>query len=346
MRQGTRMPKRLNHETDNMDAMLIELQAGVASIIQDVESGMDDEIGSIRGQVEQIQHLLKDAIASLYDSFGQLDRHTSEQMKVMATLILDTSGESRDGLDGKNIFQRTNDASDVLKDLVAREIESSEQALTAFITMDKLKLQIKWMDDEIRRSSEVFNTMAGLTHIEGDDSAELVALISQEKKHQQNLGAVMKAIKNKFSKAHGRIDTLANRNRKDIDAARDSVEQLLKHVYDVCNMISSCRSRMTDMNGSIRKDLGCLVRNLQFEDIVSQSLGHTELYLNRMDGFVELISQGITSMQELKTDDIANYTGRLKQLRNDVMAYRQELRLEELNPVSQQNMNEGDVDLF
>jgi len=329
-----------------MDAMFIDLQTGVTSIMHSVESGMDDELGSIRSQVTQIQSLLNDAIASLYSSFEQLDTHTSEQMKLMEKLIFDATGESKDVLDGKNIFQRTNDASSVLKDLVAREIESSEQVLAAFMKMEKLKHQIQSVNDEISHSGEVIHAMAALKHIEGDDSAALQALIKKEQAHQQKLSAAIKVIKNQFTEVHRHIDITANRDIQDVYAARESVEQLLQHIYGVDDMISGCRSKVTAVNGLIRKDLGCLIRSLQFEDIVGQSLGHTTLHLDRMDGFIKRMCQGVVALQEQDEGDIPNYTAQLKQLQANVVAYRDELRLEELNPVSQQNMDEGDVDLF
>jgi len=335
-----------NNDNKSMNVILTDLQVSMTSMMHTVESGIDDELASIRGQVEQIQSLLKDAIASLYSSFEQLDTHTSEQMQLMEKFIFDTTGESKDVLDGQNIFQRTHDASHVLKDLVAREIESSEEVLAALMTMEKLKHQIVDMDDEIRCSGEVINAMAALEHIEGDDSAELRALIEKEQTFQKKRDVTIKVIKSNFSKVHRHIDISAHRDIKDVYAARESVEQLLQHIYGVDEMISGCRSKVTDVNGAIRKDLGNLVRSLQFEDIVGQSLGHTTLHLERMDGFVKRICQGVSAMQEMDAGDIPSYTGQLRQLQNDVMAYRDALRLEELNPVSQQNMDEGDVDLF
>jgi len=333
-------------DASNGDSMMIALQSGLTSIMQDVESGVGDELGSVRSQVEQIQHLLKDAIATLYDSFEQLEAHSSEQMNLMDKMLYDTTGEDKGVLDGKNIFQRTNDASDLLRDMVARDIESSEQVLTAFIGMDKLKPRIKAVEEEIKHSAGTVNAMAALTDIEGDDSARLMALIEQEKSRLQNLETAMHAIYGEFAVAHRHIHTLSRRDIKDIYKARDSVEQLLKHIYDVDEMISACRLKVTDANDSIRKDLGALIRSLQFEDLVGQSLAHTLLHLDRMDGLVKLVAGGVASMQSLKSDNIVAYAEQLEQLQHNVAAYRQELLEEEHNPVSQQDMDEGDVDLF
>jgi len=334
------------NQNANQDATLVALQTGITSIIQDVESGLDNELGLIHSQIDQIKSLLKDAIASLYENFEKLDKHTSEQMKFMDVLVRDATGESEDVLDGQNIFQRTNDASRVLKDMVAREIESSEQALTAFMAMEKLKLQIKSIDKMVEKSDKTMCSMAELTHITGDDSGELINLIGQEKKRQERVRIAVDSLKKQFLIAHRHLDISANRDIKDIYAARESVEQLLQHIYDVDDMIASCRSNVTDVNGSIRKDLGRLVRSLQFEDIVGQSLGHTGLHLNRVGGFLQLISQGLETLNIAQSDDVACYTSQLKQLQSDVENYRQGLRLEDSNPVSQQNMDEGDVDLF
>jgi len=100
------------------------------------------------------------------------------------------------------------------------------------------------------------------------------------------------------------------------------------------------------LRADMRKDLGAAVRALQFEDIVSQSLNHTELHMDRMEGFARILATNAPAMDEARTDNVGEYTDSLKLLQDEVATYRKDLRLEEINPVSQQNMDEGDVDLF
>jgi len=327
----------------NKDGVLTDLRTNITSLLRDVESSLNAELGSVRGQVAQIQNLLTDAIASLHDNFENLNKHTSEQMKLMESLHSDVCDEGKDEPDAENISQRTQNISEALKNMVAREIESSEQTLTAFRGMEKLKLQIQKTDHTIKKFAE---TLQAMDESDEKGNGELASLIGKGKQHQATLESAWENMRKEFVMANKHLDISANRDIQDIYIARENVETLLQHIYGVNETIADFGARMSMINNSIRKDLGALVRCLQFEDIVGQCLGHTQLHLDRMDGFTLLITQALEGIDDAGDADITSCMDILKQLQADVMEYRQGLSLEESSPVCQQNMEEGDVDLF
>jgi len=322
------------------------LQQSLTAILLDVESGVEDEMSAIRTQVNQIQNLLKDAIASLYESFESLDEHTKEQMQSMSNLMFDIVGQSEEVLDGRNIFECTDEASVSLTEMVARLIDNSEMVLQAANMMDGIKPHMKKLKKASKSSASLLAEMQQLTRIEGEDSAQLLKLIDKLAVQQQEESNELLSVNEQFISASKKVSQSAGSDINDVYAVKEYVEKLLEHLYSINNIISGCRAKVTDVNGVIRQDLGKAIRSLQFEDIVSQSLGHTELHLNRMNTFVQMIAQGVSDLQQQHGDDVEAYQQKLVHLQAEVGNYRQEVRLEESNPVSQQSMDEGDVDLF
>jgi len=333
-------------QNEDADVRLMELQDAVTSVLNDIESGVTDELGAIRKQTGQIQCLLRDAIAALHESFESLDGDASELMSMMSTLMMEAVGQSNENPEELNIFQRTEHVGKTLAQLVEMIMQSSRNDLRELEYMGELRTPMDRLVKDMQKSRKLLNRldkMASGGTVDADQLKHLTGEIKAE--HEACEEAVNEAMQ-PFSKLHKLVVKAASREMNEVFKSRSSVEEIIRHFNSINDLISSCRSGVNTLSANMRKDLGAAVRALQFEDIVSQSLGHTELHMDRMEGFARILAKNASGMDEVRADNIVEYTGRLRLLQDEVAAYRKDLLLEETNPVSQQNMDEGDVELF
>ncbi|MDQ6959232.1 MAG: hypothetical protein Q9M24_09005 [Mariprofundaceae bacterium] len=333
-------------QNEDADVRLMELQDAVTSVLNDVESGVTDELGAIRKQTDQIQCLLKDAIAALHESFERLDGDASELMSMMSTLMMEAVGQNNENSEDLNIFQRTDHAGKILAQLVEMIMQSSRNDLRELEYMGEVRIPMDRLVKGMQTSRKLLNRLDKMANGGTVDAEQLKHLVDEARaEHEVCEGSVNEAMQ-PFSKLHKLVVKAASREMNEVFKSRSGVEDIIKHFNSINDLISSCRSDVSTLGANMRKDLGAVIRALQFEDIVSQSLGHTELHMDRMEGFARILAENASGMDKVRSDDIEGYTNRLKLLQDEVAAYRKGLLLEETNPVSQQNMDEGDVELF
>ncbi len=164
--------------------------------------------------------------------------------------------------------------------------------------------------------------------------------------HQKNSVQDVEKVTGSISQSYGLIKELASRDMNDVYQAKQEVEDLLAHFFAITDYLSGCRNDISECSGRMRHHLGVAIRALQFEDITTQSLGHTRLHLDRMEGFVLRMTQGLSNITPAEADGVDGYAAKIKAIHADMLQYREELALDKKNPVSQQNLDEGDVDLF
>ncbi|MDX8389262.1 MAG: hypothetical protein R8M38_02110 [Mariprofundaceae bacterium] len=324
----------------------LQLHERVSTVFVDIHDGVEDEVSAIRSQIGQIQKLVVDAIASLHDSFEAVNGDTQEQMTLMSALMADIIDYGPDAKMELNIFQKAEESGNVLKELIEVFMASSKNNLYALTKMDAMREHLNQMVRSANVSQEAIDKITCLAEAGEVDIDVLKQLTSQASKaHKLHIKQASKA-SSLYQEMHTLIDEVASRDMEDVFASKGKVEEILNHFYQINDLISNCRADVNMVNSRIRKHLGVAIRSLQFEDIVSQSLGHTTLHLDRMEGFVLHLSKGLAAIKVSENMTVDEYSMQVAAIHAEMLNYRKELRLEEKNPVSQESMDEGDIDLF
>ncbi|MDQ6988621.1 MAG: hypothetical protein Q9M19_01970 [Mariprofundaceae bacterium] len=334
-----------NQGEDNNKNSIARFHQVVDGVFDDVADGVADEISGIQSQISQIESLLKDAIASLHASFDGVTVETANQMQVLSSLMMEAVSQHDDT---PNIFQQNDRAAEILKRFVDMLIDSSRSSLNALSALEGSQHRMGEMVEGNRRSKALLQNMRDLCD-EKDEDVDMDALravLAEAENNQSQALQSMEQAAGSFSDSHRLIKEVASRDMDDVYQSKQEIETLLKHFYEVTNLIASCRTDVTEGNGRVRHHLGVAVRALQFEDITSQSLGHTRLHLERMEGFVLRMTQGLSNIDPVEADGVGGYADKITEIHINMMRYKKELALEERNPVSQKNLDEGEVELF
>jgi len=359
----------------NNDVINAELSQSMSSVLGNMQECMAGEVSAIGNQTAQVEALLKDAIASLHEAFEAIHEVSDQQLQTMTSMMQGVVGDG----DEKNIFQKAENASVILTGLVDALLLSSKNNLNALTTMDSLQknlFQVGSMEKEKeqlvaelcacgeteKKNGETIHQLIQQLSEDGDNAdliaqlrtcgeaekvnGEKVYALSQELLAKQNeQSEYTSKMMVQFKKTHQLIDSVASKDMDEVFGAKEKVEEILNHFFQINEMVTDSRVEVNKLNADMRKHLGSAIRALQFEDISTQSLGHTDRHLARMQGMLDILSNG---MPALNNDglDMKDYIQQLSVIHLAMLAYHQNLQLEDSNPVSQENMDEGDVDLF
>ncbi|MDQ6953121.1 MAG: hypothetical protein Q9M15_06320 [Mariprofundaceae bacterium] len=330
-------------DIENSQSSIGHFHATIDAAFDDVANGVEEELAGIRSQISQIESLLKDAIASLYEGFEGISDESKVQMTLMSHLM-SQAVSSHD--DTPNIFQRTESASNLLKRLVDISIDGSRGSLKLLKSMEGLNHRMRKTVNSEQRMTCLVQEMQDLVGEEVPNLAAIQALSQKMGQHQNLSLQEVQRVNQSISDSYVLVKELASRDMDDVYRAKQEVEDLLAHFFAITDYLSRCRNDISECNGRMRHHLGVAIRALQFEDITTQSLGHTRLHLDRMEGFVLRMTQALSNIFPVEADGVDGYAKKIKAIHVDMLQYREELALDKKNPVSQQNLDEGDVDLF
>lgn len=322
-----------------------KLQETIEYLLNDVYQGMESEVVSIKEQVNQIKTLLVDAIGSLYDAFEKIDKQSSEQMKVFSKMMSQVVDDQDINGSKQNIFQHAAQTEKILNDMLGSLINDSRKSLNALTEMDETVSTVEEVVSDTQHMARLLSKMEKAVAASAD-SNELKSLLADAIESNQSAHQKAAAVGKTYIQARKLINKVSATDLNKVFESKAQVEHIINTLNQSHELISDCRVEVNEVNAELRRNIGNAIRALQFEDIVSQSLGHTDLHLDRMNGFVSRLSKGISELHQKNDVGLEEYVEELTYLHQEIMAYRNGLRLEETNPITQSNMDEGDVDLF
>jgi methyl-accepting chemotaxis protein len=317
------------------------LSQSMTSVLRDMQESMSGEVDAIRSQTAQVEALLKDAIASLHQAFEAIHSASEQQMQTMTALMMDVTGAK----DENNIFQKAENSSEILTHLVDALLLSSKNNLRALTAMDVMQKRMNTMLCNEGEQRDLIGRIGDCSEAAVIDAEMLRGLVTKLRdKQSEHLDYASETVA-KFVKAHRLIDTIASKDMSEVFAAKEKVEEILTHFFQINEIVTESRVQVNQVNADMRKHLGSAIRALQFEDISTQSLGHTDRHLGRMAGMIAILTDGLDGLDQ---PDITMevYISRIAAIHAAMAAYHQTLQLEDSNPVSQESMDEGDIDLF
>jgi len=343
MMQQEQLPK--NEQPAQQE--LPRLQTSVEGAFQGIQHGLSDELVVIRQQLAQIKGLLADAIGSLHDSFSDLNREAQQQMTLMQTLVSGTAYEGDDESAAElNMQRRAELADEALQSLMQSLLASSRESLSAVASVDKMHTDMGQSAIHAQVVKTMLDKISHLAEQDNVDTLRIAHLADVGLAEHEKLIRQMQASGSGFQELHVTLEALASRDMDEVFVSKRKVESIVQSFYCMDRVLEQCRLDIQASNGQMRQHLATVVRALQFEDIISQSLGHTELHLSRMEGFMCRVNDGLRNLGSKEISSLSSFYTEIDLLHGDAMQYLASLRLDDLNPVSQESMDEGEIELF
>jgi methyl-accepting chemotaxis protein len=342
-----------------------EMHAGdIEQIIKELSNSIQttghEQIEAVREEVRQADTLVKDAIKKLESSFQGLHQQVSHQQSLVMNMVAN--------LEDGNIGQEKSIS-------IQKFAEETSQTLQFFVDLvvmvSKQSIEtVHNIDDMIHEMDQIFTLLNDVKTIA--DQTNLLALnaaieAARAGEHGRGFAVVADEVRklsvhsNQFNdKIRGHIETakqtIGNARRtigeiaaKDMNVAltaKSRVDEVLGQVGKMNEFTTTELNKLSMVTSNINENVNLAVRSLQFEDIVTQVLGSVQNKMNEIDCLnsttLDLL-KGVGISGDSNTTELSASIDRI----NDELArQRQSLQNRNQRSVLQENLQEGEIELF
>lgn len=133
-------------------------------------------------------------------------------------------------------------------------------------------------------------------------------------------------------------------NFRSLNACASEQSTILDQVVGTGRVDGDQQKKLTEISNEINSHTSTTIRVLQFDDIVQQLAGHTCDRIARMQELFAELESKLANIKKLDASDVAGTQQYIKSMRDEVGVFR--ARLEKENPVKQNSMSEGRIELF
>jgi len=330
-----------------------EALSQVESLTSGCAGQFKDHISAMRGEVERVQVVLADAIHQLSDSFHGMHETTSAQQRV----ALGASGHASDDR-GTGFNHFVDNTSSVMQRVVDSIVANSKLGMELVELTDGISRHasdVEGILGEIGGIAKQTNLLALNAAIEAARAGEagrgfaVVAdevrdLSSRTGQFSQQIAKVMQSMRTSVQATEKAIATMASKDMTFALESKRQVEDILGAIEGLNRQREQAMVELGRSADDMERQVGRAVTALQFQDMVSQLLGHVTGRMERMTRVLD----GFTAFAQAARD--TRNPSDLVQLRMRADRVHQELHdlaaLAARNPVLQPQVSGGDIDLF
>jgi methyl-accepting chemotaxis protein len=331
-----------------------------AQLVEELAAQSATQFDAIRGETERVQTLLADAIARLSQAFTGMHAHTETQRHL--ALSVTGAGDESSGAAKQRFDGFVTNTSDVMQRVVDSVVNNSKLGMELVELTDGIAQRtrdVQGILSEIGAIAKQTNLLALNAAIEAARAGEAgrgFAVVADEVRDlsgrttqfSQQISALMQSMQESVRQTEQTIERLASQDMTFALESKQQVETIL-HDLDADNQarveaIGKLGSGADDMAGQVSQ----AIMALQFQDMVSQLISHV---LGRVEALDAVLRETAGLGDALRADARSGNTGAaLNDLRVRTQAIAQRLKALTSNtinnPVSQQAITQGDIELF
>ena len=317
------------------------------------------QVAEMRGEIVRAQDIFSEAIEKLIASFHGINAHVSRQ-QCLGMKIVSRADDGEVSLSEFEEFAAK--TSETMRHFVDSVIENSRIAMTLVEKTDLITTQmrqVRGMLGEIEGIAKQTNLLALNAAIEAARAGEAgrgFAVVADEVRDlsgrtshfSQQIRTSLSDMQVTIDATEAAINQMAAQDMTFALTSKDDVERAMLGIEDVNHRAGQVVNELSSIAHEVEASVGQAVMSLQFQDMVTQLLGHV---LRRLDVLAEVVEdeQAVASALRECADPEAtvhvldSVRAHLDTLSEKLEALKQGV---DHNPVRQSGYDSGDVELF
>ena len=310
-------------------------------------------------EIQRTQQILTEAICQLVESFQGMSEQTRRQQQLGHEIVSGQLQETAQAMDFESFARKT---SGTLRAFVDSVVENSKVGMGLVELTDKISDQVRQitaMLGEIEGISKQTNLLALNAAIEAARAGEAgrgFAVVADEVRDlsgrtshfSQQIRTLMAAMQSSIHAAEGAINQMAAQDMTFALTSKQDVELAMTGIEAFNQRTSQVVSELNDIAEAVEARAAQAVMSLQFQDMVTQLLGHVGQRLaaveqigRDMSRVAQILSAGDAGGGRL--EELAALQANLEVLHGRLAEVRERV---ENNPVQQSGYASGEVELF
>lgn len=330
----------------------VHQQSAVESVLMQTHPQFSTHFAGASGDLDQVQALLADAIEKLLESFSGMQSLIKSQQKAALGLV------------GTHSSQHSTQTGDFLVEISA----TFQQLIVTIVNNSKVGLElVEKMDVVTEKVGEILAVLADIDGIAKQTNLlalnaaieaarageygrgfavvadEVRKLSSRSEQFSQQIRTTVSGVKEAISTAEASIEQMASLDMGFAVESKQKVGEALDRAQKINANMTVVIEQQANIAREVDQVVGRAISSLQFQDMVGQLLQHSNTRINsmksawhRMGDWSQEAAQGRAASPD-KIDKMRAEIGEIFS-KADTLGAR--------NPVRQEKMAIGDIDLF
>ncbi len=337
----------------------------------------EEQSREVQDSLQQIRSVVVDASGTLSGSFQQLDTQSREQSRLVHSLVdegrvaveQETAPEGEgegetpavtesEGFDMNSFISETHDLLQEFIDLTVTTSHSSMRMVHAIDDVSRHMNKAFRLLDDVSGIANQTNLLALNAAIEAARAGEAgrgFAVVADEvRKLSQNsnrfseeIGGVVRQALDDIDGAKSMMSDMASRDMNSTIEAKTRVDGMLEAIKSYNRRVDEKLAQITGINEEIGQAVGMAVRSLQFEDVITQLVAYSDDHVQRLQQLTHRLRSTTESLrQDPGCADSGQVHGLVEEFSAEIARLKEEWQRPLNKAVSQESMEEGDVEFF
>jgi methyl-accepting chemotaxis protein len=314
---------------------------------------LDEQLAAGRHEVVQTQQLFHEAIGQLIGSFHDINLQAREQQQIAIGLATGGADDASQGLEITRGFDEfVKETSNTLEFFVNATVQNAKLAMGLFELIEKVRGHATAIQaalgevTAIAKQTDLLALNAAIEAARAGDSGRGFAVVADEvrvlsMRTTEFSRQIHSHIESMHAASGGAEHAIADIASRDMNVALHSK----RRVATMLNDIGVAHNKMLETAGQLARrteklehDVNAAVTNMQFQDMVTQLLGHVT---KRIDAVTNVTRAAASATDPNHSDEERMAAERA--LEADIAAAREATAK---NPVKQGSMQTGEIELF